>query len=442
MFWFILLFPLLIYPWGPEPYYSLPKVFYLDVFVLSTWIILIYKRVYWTKNIKQRVTITELIVGLFLCLVVLSTVNSVNKSTSMFGTTLRYEGLLTFTSYCSILVFSFRLLDSKQLEKIISRFVLVSILVSIYGILQHYFLDFLPRNLTKINYDRSFAFFDNPNFFGSYLVIMLMLSVSLFISGNNKISRVFSFIATCLTYIAMLFSGTRSAWVGVFFSMLFLTVFVVLKRRSLWKRWGILLVSFVSIFLLINTIEEGGYLNRLFSSVSDPYKVMTKQSTGREGSNRIFIWEKSLPLIPQYFLLGSGPDTFKYIFPNDTKETKEKFGDQKVDKAHNEYIQMAVTLGVPALLTYLLLVTVVLRKAFQAVKVVREKEKIILYGLISAIFGYLVQAFFNISVVTVAPLYWSILGITFGISTHHLANAKNLNLVKESYHSNEEDQTA
>ena len=60
MYWFILLFPLMIYPWGPLTYYTFPKVFYLDVFVLCTWLYIIFKKKYcdyWSTKIilKGRV---------------------------------------------------------------------------------------------------------------------------------------------------------------------------------------------------------------------------------------------------------------------------------------------------------------------------------------------------------------------------------------------------
>jgi O-antigen ligase len=76
-----------------------------------------------------------------------------------------------------------------------------------------------------------------------------------------------------------------------------------------------------------------------------------------------------------------------------------------IKKAHNEYIQIAVTIGVPALLTYLLLISFIFHNAIRAIKVSTPKDNLVIFGLLSAIMGYLVQAFFNISVVPVAPLF-------------------------------------
>jgi putative inorganic carbon (HCO3(-)) transporter len=434
MFWFILLFPLLIYPWGPEPYYTLPKVLYLYIFVISTWIIIGLKRKYWTQYFEKRILSIEIIALIFICLVGISSLFSVNKTISVFGSGARFEGLLTLISYCSIFLFSYRLMSAKHVNKILPGMVVVSVLVSIYGILQHYSLDFLPRRRNlSFDYDRSYSFFDNPNFFGSYTVLVITLTLTLFLIAAKKKSAIFLYTTTCITFSAMLFSSTRSSWVGLFIGILLLTGFLVRKRRDLWKRWSILLLTLSVIFLFINAIEKGGYLERLGTTFGDSYKVVTHKGTGQEGSYRLFIWNKAFPLLGKYYLTGSGPDTFRYVFPNEDKEKKKIFGNIIVDKAHNEYLQMAITLGIPALLTYLVLVFMVLKRAFQAAKKVMGNEKIILYGLISTICGYLVQAFFNISVVPVAPLYWSLLGITYATSSYYLRQRKSSSPNEELY---------
>jgi putative inorganic carbon (HCO3(-)) transporter len=71
-----------------------------------------------------------------------------------------------------------------------------------------------------------------------------------------------------------------------------------------------------------------------------------------------------------------------------------------IDKAHNEYLNIAVSAGIPSLIAYLTLVFVVLKNSV-------SKEKNLLLAVIIA---YLVQAFFNISVVSVAFLFWILLG--------------------------------
>jgi O-antigen ligase len=424
MYWFIILFPLLIYPWTHLYYYSIPKVFYLDFFVICVWCTLLVKRRIWNVNISIKLLTIEKVLAVFLGLVFLSSLFSVNIVTSFIGSSLRYEGLFTFVSYVSVFIFSYRILNNNKLRKVLPGIVIVSLVASVYGILQHYSLDFLPGRPFN-GAIRSESFFDNANFFGAYLVLVITLASTLYITAKRNMFIIFLFVTICISFSSMIFSDTRSAWLGWFTAMAILSLGVILKRKNLWKRWIVLLLSLTAIFIFINVTEQGGTLNRLFSAVSQPYKAETNEEKAQDGSSvRLYIWKKSLPLIGPNFWLGSGPDTFIEVFPSDTKESKEILAGSKVDKAHNEYLQIAITLGIPALITYLLFVFMILRNAFKALKVIQGNDKILLYGLISTIIGYLIQAFFNISVVSVAPIYWSILGITYGISYYYINQAK------------------
>lgn len=430
MYWFLLLFPLMIFPWGYDPYYTLPKTAYLQIFVLIGWLYVLIKRKYRSASLGSTDFRIEGLVSIFLALVVLSTVFSVNQMLSLYGTDKRYEGLLTFFSYCSIFLFSYRFLVGKQEKSVLPGMAIASILVSIYGILQHFKLDFLPRNSRKLNDDRSYAFFDNPNFYGSYLVLLIMITLTLYLGTENKKLMIVYFSILNLNFVALLFSETRSGWVGVFCGLVFLTIFLILKRKKLWKKWVSVLAAFALVIILMNLVEQGNYMDRMNTVFTDSYKVLVNKGSGHEGASRLFIWKESLTLLEDYFWLGSGPDTLEEVFPASEKEKEQFLGSTTriVDKVHNEYLHMAVTIGVPALFAYLSILFLVLKYAFQAAKRKQGESEIYFYGLISVIFAYLVQAFFNISVVPVAPLFWGLLGLTLANAKRHLGASNTLPL--------------
>ncbi|MEO2074639.1 MAG: O-antigen ligase family protein [Bacillus sp. (in: firmicutes)] len=426
MYWFIIMFPLLIYPWGFDPYYTTIKTDYLYLFVIGTWLYLLFKRKYRLLLPAKRDSAVELTLLILLVLIEISTALSKYTYTAVHGSLDRCEGLITYFCYFSVFLFSYRLINIKKVTTLFSGIAAVSCVVSIYGILQHYSLDFLPRNSAMRNYTGTYTFFDNPNFFGSYLVLVILLTLTIYLTTNQSKATFLYFMTICLSFIALIFSNTRSAYLGVFFGTIILTLFVVVKRKYLWKRWLTLLLTLGLLLFAVNITENGSYFNRINSVVTDSVSVASNQSTGHEGSSRFFIWKKSLPLVKDYFWLGSGPDTFEFIFPATPKELKEFLGNPntKVDKAHNEYLQIAITLGTPALLIYLVFIFLVLRKSFHAVRKTQGTDSIILYGLIATIFGYLIQAFFNISTVPVAPIFWSILGISMSKASLHLKNEK------------------
>lgn len=160
----------------------------------------------------------------------------------------------------------------------------------------------------------------------------------------------------------------------------------------------------------IDATSNGSLFSRTFSLKSDVMDI----SSDKAGSNRIFIWKNSLKLIPNSPILGSGPDTLGEVFMEKFgEEAKVAFNDDDiiVDKAHNEYLQQAVTTGIPSMIIYIAFGLTILIRAHKNIK-----SNKLLIPLFCSILGYAVQAFFNISVVSVAPIMWVLLGITANLA--------------------------
>ena len=126
------------------------------------------------------------------------------------------------------------------------------------------------------------------------------------------------------------------------------------------------------------------------------------------GSGRIGIWIMVLKVIAINPMLGSGPDTLAksliYNLPLDTINYIEKTNTY-IDKAHNDYLQIAATIGIPALIIYLAFLAQILAKQKN---MFRDNTTFI---LVIPIIAYLVQVFFNISTISVAPIFWMLLGV-------------------------------
>ena len=115
------------------------------------------------------------------------------------------------------------------------------------------------------------------------------------------------------------------------------------------------------------------------------------------------IWKNTLKIVPKNLIHGVGVDNYYYAF--DGKPLYSKNGKVFYDKAHNEYLQILITEGIFCLISYL---------AFYGIITVRGtkysfKNKEVYFIL--PIIGYLVQAFFNISVIEVAPIFYIALGL-------------------------------
>lgn len=163
------------------------------------------------------------------------------------------------------------------------------------------------------------------------------------------------------------------------------------------------------ITIIMNIVTNGSILGR-FLTISNDFVMLIEQQSEYEtaGSSRIFIWTRVIKLILNKPLLGYGLENLGTIFSeNYMSDVLETFNTFIIfDKAHNEYLNIAVTTGIPSLLVYLTFVAAIIRKTIKYMS-----EDIILIPIFCSIVGYLVQGFFNISVVCVAYIYWILLGI-------------------------------
>lgn len=403
--------PLIVWPFGSD-YFYYPKILIIYFAVLLGLIICYFS--YSKRNIENKFPDELIWVIFFLVMILMSTIFSKYTEQALWGRPLRKEGALAFLSYFLILYFSFLSAREENNIKIIIRYFLISAsIISVYAILQYIGFDPIPRDSIRKSWSfTSFATLGNPNFLGSYLSIALPVSMFLYLYDNNKIFPGLLFISSILIYSALLCAKSRSAWVGVIFSMI---VMIALFFKPIIQKIGrlvVLLTTIVVVTIILNSVHNGTISAKFDSLISD-YKTIISENKEKStaGSERIFIWSRSMDYIFERPFLGSGPDTFEKVFKMSPEEAKYHFNSESVyvDKAHNDYLQIIITMGFPALLFYLIFLSIVIIKSFRNIR--KNNYDIFTISLLSGIIAYVVQSFFNISVVSVAPLFWSVLGL-------------------------------
>ena len=141
----------------------------------------------------------------------------------------------------------------------------------------------------------------------------------------------------------------------------------------------------------------------------------------RLGSGRGFIWSRSLPILKDTFITGYGPDTFALYFPqNDFIGKLKTFGNvlQIVDKPHNLYLQIAINTGLVSLLAVLSLFIFYFISSIKLYWQIELNDTytIVGFGVLVAFTGYITTGFFNDSVISVAPIFWVLLGLGISIN--------------------------
>jgi len=147
------------------------------------------------------------------------------------------------------------------------------------------------------------------------------------------------------------------------------------------------------------------------------------------GSARGYIWSRSIPMIKDNLILGGGPDTFVFRFPqNDLIGLYYAYGTPNtvVDKPHNLYLQIALNDGVIALLALLAIMIIYIIDSIKLYALKNDYNKPQRLGAATClgIIGYLIAGLFNDSIVSVAPIFWIILGV--GVALNYM-NRKQLN---------------
>ncbi|MFW6016963.1 MAG: O-antigen ligase family protein [bacterium] len=374
-------------------------------------VILLFYMFYLLKNKCIKFTKDDSYISLtiFFTLLLVSTIMTKYKWIAIYGNPRRWEGLLAYIAYMLLFLFVINFVKKWNEYKLLIKSLLISaVIVSIYGFLQFLKVDLITnKSLLSLFHPRVYSTFGNPNFAASYISMILSISLVFFIYSKNIKGKLLYGILNSIYFSFMIATGTRGVWL-TFIIVIFL-MFWVLRKKIIknYKSILILILIFVILFGIIDYLQGGLILDRISALFTDVDKIIKDNDTNMVGGGRMIIYRLTYEILFERPFFGSGLDTFKEVFP------QEKFAEMTgitrliVDKAHCEYLQLAVTVGFPALFAYLWFVGSILKRGYKKLKR-KNKYQVALYF---AMLAYLIQATVNISVVGVAPVFWAIMGL-------------------------------
>lgn len=136
--------------------------------------------------------------------------------------------------------------------------------------------------------------------------------------------------------------------------------------------------------------------------------------------NRGYLWSRSIPLLKDNLILGTGADTFSLVFPQKDYIAKINAGyqDQIITKPHSMYLQFGIQYGVLGLICFLVFAVMyviqTLRLCWRAD--FKDVYSCCALGVFLGILGYGIMGISNDSCVALAPLAWLILGLGFALN--------------------------
>lgn len=339
----------------------------------------------------------------FFAIGIVSTVFSIRIKKSIFGQPNRHEGIIMIGIY--ILIYY----SAKNFFKYYKKFVPIALslasILTVLAIIQFY--DVIPALKNWYSAYCANATLNNSNIFANFITIFVPMIFSIYILKGGKNTL----FCNILLLAGMLVSLARSAYLA--FGIYTLLIFIYIlknKNKEYLKRFAILSICFVILCGIVNYTSNNRIAKRGELMVQETYS-MKNGITDKMGSSRIYYWKVVLMLISEKPLLGYGPDTIKYAIKNVHPDIFESFFYSTkgviIEKAHNEWLQIAATMGIPAMLIYTAFIILVLKDSLK--KFTTNKVSFVFSTII---IGYLAQAMFNISVIAVAPIFWLILGLS------------------------------
>lgn len=364
-------------------------------------------------NSKRKLDIYDYLFYILTIVGVISVIFSIDKNLAIFGKGLRHEGFLSILSYY-LLFINWKVNGTKEdIKKFIKFLIILAIINSIYSLLQIYTdFSFILRYENDIKMASGLC--GNPNFFGSLIVTVISIIICKFMI-DKKIS-IKDILIIILLFIALINSQSTGPFLTLIITILFLIVFLYIKKQLILKKFLVLIIILITTYASIYFINKNVYKSdRCEMCIED-----IKQTINNGGNGRLGIWENSLGIVKDNWLIGVGFDNFYLAYPNPKVNnaislvaTGGKLEAQTnyyyiVDNAHNVYLHTLVSTGILGLIPYLLLCL------FAFIKGLKFKSKLGVL-LLSGFVAYSIQAFANISVIQVAPIYYIIIGLILSI---------------------------
>ena len=312
-----------------------------------------------------------------------------------------FSGMLTtvFIIFAVILINSVK--SRRELDILISAFVVSGALVSAYGVYQYFFGTFNPAAWLDADMFagiglRVTSTLDNPNVLAKYLLLVIPFAAACMINAKSGIVRLF--YAGCLAFMlaCLVLTFARGGWLGLIASAA--VFFILIDRRFI-------LVGIIGLIVLYFTLPEV-ILDRFFS-IGDLDDTST--------AFRFFIWVGTVAMLRDFWFTGIGPgvEAFTSIYPLYSLHTII------TPHSHMLYLQIIVSAGFAGIAMFLIILFSYFRYMFTAVsKEIKTNSedkslKILQFAAISSIFGFLIQGFTDYSFYNyrVTLVFWIVIGI-------------------------------
>lgn len=303
-----------------------------------------------------------LLVSLYSIIISVSTFLGVSPVAELVGSSYNQMGLITHL--CFFVVFASLIVaigaSEKRFRWTLWAMTLTGLVIATYGYVQFFGRDpFVPSQFYTFESSagpvlRIIGTLGHSNYLGNFLLYVTPLAAGLALYSRGSARRI-GFATAILCAAAIVFSGTRGAWLGLVTA---LVTFVSLSRsrgksasvvqRRATVRWAVLtsvVVLFFSALIAINPASR--------NIVQRAKLVVTEQT----GSGRTLLWRDSIKMLAQHPLAGCGPEGFRKAFlPYKSIELARFAPHTNNESSHSSYIDAALSYGLIGAILYVAII--------------------------------------------------------------------------------------
>jgi O-antigen ligase len=223
-------------------------------------------------------------------------------------------------------------------------------------------------------------------------------------------------LATVL-FAAIVFSQSRMGLMSAIVSALLMFVLAATSgwQRG-WQRMSVAMLTFVFLFAGISLAVWIGP-----EPVMARFKTLGEQY-GASANNRATIWKDTLRLIDAHPWVGTGLGTFSVAYPS----VQTSFEGRLVSHAHNDYLEFASELGIPAaVILFGGIFYLLLQSAWSFRRNENRLDRAVALGCFGSILSILLHSMtdFNLQIPANALMVGVVLGMGYANSSKRLGGA-------------------
>ena len=356
-----------------------------------------------------------LVPALFILGLGLSLFFSINPAQSFYGSYDHQAGLLSYLYYFGFFVLlSFNLLSiansganhsdslAKRIRRLILAVAMSGFVVSLYGILQIFNVDFLTWAEAPSLTHRALSTFGQPNFLASFLLLIIPLDLYLLIQAKSWAPRVLYLIFSLATLLCLFFTASRGALVALVFAALIALIFA-------WRNWKKALIYFILTCAIALSFLAGWHYF-LASHLADVSDLATSSVAAR-----LDFYGAAARAIEQKPFFGYGLENAGEVFIRYYRPDWGLYANvgASTDRAHNLILDILLSAGLWGLLLFAGLYYYFFRVLKRLATQPATKSLALALGF--GVLAYLLSLMFSFSLVVAEIYFWLFLAMAIAL---------------------------